>query len=77
MGVVNAVSKRPGYTEGGQLEVKGGSRNLHQIGIDITSFVDEDGDVRFRLVALMSEHDGTLDDTYNNRVYLAPALAGT
>ena len=74
-GVVNAVSKRPGYTEGGQLEVKGGSRNLHQIGIDTTSFVDEDGDVRFRLVALMSEQDGTLDDTYNNRVYLAPSLA--
>ncbi|MGO2403641.1 MAG: TonB-dependent siderophore receptor [Vibrio litoralis] len=74
-GVVNAVSKRPGYTEGGEFELTGGSRNLQKIGIDTTSFVDEDGDVRFRLVALMSKQDGTLDDTYNNRVYLAPSLA--
>ncbi|WP_194704425.1 TonB-dependent siderophore receptor [Vibrio sp. S11_S32] len=74
-GVVNAVSKRPGYVEGGEFEVKGGSRNLQQIGIDTTSFVDDDGDVRFRLVAMMSSQDGVLDGTYNDRTYIAPSLA--
>lgn len=29
-GVVNAVSKRPGYTEGGEFELTGGSRNLQK-----------------------------------------------
>lgn len=74
-GVVNAVSKKPGYMEGGEFEIKGGSRNLQQIGIDATNFLDEDGDVRFRLVAMMNSQDGVLDGTYNDRVYLAPSLA--
>ncbi|OEF23665.1 TonB-dependent siderophore receptor [Vibrio rumoiensis] len=74
-GVINAVSKRPGYTEGGMLQLQAGTNNQQQIGIDVTSFVDDDGDVRFRLVGMMSERDGMLDDTYTDRVYLAPSLA--
>ena len=74
-GVVNAVSKRPGYTEGGLVQLQVGNNNQQQIGVDVTSFVDDDGDVRFRLVGMMSERDGMLDDTDTNRVYLAPSLA--
>ncbi|MFV0574007.1 MAG: TonB-dependent siderophore receptor [Vibrio sp.] len=74
-GVVNAVTKRPDYIESGEVEIKGGSRNLQQIGIDTTNFLDENGDVRFRLVAMMNKQDGVLDDTDNSRTYLAPSIA--
>ncbi|MGV3002757.1 TonB-dependent siderophore receptor [Vibrio sp. E150_018] len=74
-GVVNAVSKHPGYTEGGELQLQAGTNNQQQVGVDVTSFVDQDGDVRFRLVGMMSHRDGTLDETYTDRVYLAPSLA--
>ena len=57
MALVNAVSKRPGYTEGGLVQLQVGNNNQQQIGVDVTSFVDDDGDVRFRLVGMMSERD--------------------
>ncbi|MCF7354135.1 TonB-dependent siderophore receptor [Vibrio sp. CK2-1] len=74
-GVINAVSKRPGYTEGGEFKLQAGTNNQQQIGVDTTSFIDDDGDVRFRLVGMMSQRDGMLDDTDTDRVYLAPSLA--
>lgn len=74
-GVVNAVTKKPGYTEGGEIEMQVGTRSQRQLGVDVTSFVDDDGDVRFRLVGMMNERDGVLDGTNNNRLYLAPSLA--
>ncbi len=74
-GVINAVSKRPHYEEGGEVEVKLGNRNLRQVGIDVTSFADDDGDVRFRLVGMVNERDGMLDGTDNQRYYFAPSLA--
>ncbi|MGO2509743.1 MAG: TonB-dependent siderophore receptor [Vibrio hibernica] len=74
-GVINAISKRPGYSEGGLFQLQVGTNNQQQIGVDTTSFVDQDGDVRFRLVGMMSQRDGMLDETETNRVYLAPSLA--
>ncbi|WP_311567181.1 TonB-dependent siderophore receptor [Photobacterium arenosum] len=73
-GVVNAISKRPTDTPEGNVQLQTGNRNLKRIGVDISDYANEDGDVRYRIVGLASERDGTLDGTYNNRYYFAPSL---
>lgn len=74
-GIVNAQSKKPGYEEGGEIQVQLGSRHLRQLGIDINQVVDDNGDIRLRLVGTMNKRDGVLNDSYNQAYYLAPSLA--
>ncbi|HEH9412430.1 TonB-dependent siderophore receptor [Aeromonas salmonicida] len=71
-GVINAISKRPTATPQGQLDLQMGSRELRQIGVDVSDALTDNS--RYRLVALYSERDGVLNDTYNDRVYLAPSV---
>lgn len=71
-GVINAISKRPTTTPQGQLDLQMGSRDLRQIGVDVSDALTDNS--RYRLVALYSERDGVLNDTYNDRVYLAPSV---
>lgn len=71
-GVINAISKRPTATPQGQLDLQMGSRDLRQIGVDVSDALTDNS--RYRLVALYSERDGVLNDTYNDRVYLAPSV---
>ncbi|MFS1161598.1 TonB-dependent siderophore receptor, partial [Aeromonas salmonicida] len=69
---INAISKRPTATPQGQLDLQMGSRDLRQIGVDVSDALTDNS--RYRLVALYSERDGVLNDTYNDRVYLAPSV---
>jgi len=73
-GIINAVSKRPTAEKRGEIEIQAGNRNHRQFGIDTSGPVTESGDVRYRFVGLYKERDGDLDDTDNERVYLAPSL---
>ncbi|MCG2838370.1 TonB-dependent siderophore receptor [Photobacterium sp. WH77] len=74
-GVISAVSKRPTDTPQGEIDLQVGNRSHKQIGIDISDYANENGDARYRIVAMANERDGVLDGTYNQRYYLAPSLA--
>lgn len=73
-GLINAVSKRPTAEPQGEIQVQVGNRDHRQIAFDSSGPVTESGDVRYRFVGLYKERDGDLDDTYNDRYYIAPSL---
>ena len=74
-GVINTISKRPTRQPRGKLQVQTGNRNLHWFGGDVSGPLTADGDVRYRLVGLFKQRDGELDQTHNDRYYIAPSLA--
>ncbi|MCF7480321.1 TonB-dependent siderophore receptor [Vibrio sp. J1-1] len=73
-GVVNAVQKKPTFTPQGEVKVAGGNNNHQSVGFDIADEANDSGTMRYRLVGLMTNQDGELDDTENERFYLAPSL---
>ncbi|MEF1310540.1 TonB-dependent siderophore receptor [Vibrio mytili] len=73
-GVVNAVQKKPTFTPQGEIKVEVGNNNHQSVGFDIADEANEDGTMRYRLVGLMTSQDGELDDTENERFYIAPSL---
>lgn len=73
-GVINAVSKRPTEERRGLVELQAGSNDHKQVGIDVSGPVADRDDARYRMVGLFREGDGAIEDTDNQRVYLAPSL---
>lgn len=73
-GVVNAVQKKPTFTPQGEVKVEVGNNNHQSIGFDIADEANDSGTMRYRLVGLMTSQDGELDDTENERLYIAPSL---
>ncbi|WP_329354174.1 TonB-dependent siderophore receptor [Vibrio natriegens] len=73
-GVVNAVQKKPTFTPQGEVRVEVGNNNHQSIGFDIADEANDSGTMRYRLVGLMTSQDGELDDTENERLYIAPSL---
>ncbi|WP_372379582.1 TonB-dependent siderophore receptor [Vibrio natriegens] len=73
-GVVNAVQKKPTFTPQGEVKVEVGNNNHQSIGFDIADEANDSGTMRYRLVGLMTSQDGELDDTENERFYIAPSL---
>lgn len=73
-GLINAVSKRPTAERQGEIEIQVGNREHRQFAVDTSGPATESGDVRYRLVGLYKERDGDLNDTENERYYLAPSL---
>ncbi|HHX8333797.1 TPA: TonB-dependent siderophore receptor [Vibrio diabolicus] len=73
-GVVNAVQKKPTFTPQGEVKVEVGNNSHQSIGFDISDAANDDGTMRYRLVGLMSSQDGELDETENERFYIAPSL---
>lgn len=73
-GVVNAVQKKPTFTPQGEVKVEVGNNNHQSVGFDIADDANDSGTMRYRLVGLMSSQDGELDDTENERFYIAPSL---
>lgn len=73
-GVINAISKRPTDEPQGLIELQYGSDDHEQVGVDVSGPVAGRDDVRYRMVGLFRENDGQIEDTDNQRVYLAPSL---
>ncbi|NVC94668.1 TonB-dependent siderophore receptor [Vibrio natriegens] len=73
-GVVNAVQKKPTFTPQGEVKVEVGNNNHQSVGFDIADEANDSGTMRYRLVGLMTSQDGELDDTENERFYIAPNL---
>ncbi|OFJ35975.1 TonB-dependent siderophore receptor FhuA [Vibrio cholerae] len=74
-GVVNAVQKKPTDIPQGEVGLQVGNDALRTLTLDISDYANQDGSVRYRLVALMKENDGQLNGTQTSRNYLAPSLS--
>ncbi|EGQ8515963.1 TonB-dependent siderophore receptor [Vibrio parahaemolyticus] len=73
-GIVNAVQKKPTFTPQGEVKVEVGNNQHQSVGFDIADEANDDGTIRYRLVGLMTNQDGELDGTNNERFYLAPSV---
>lgn len=73
-GVVNAVQKKPTNVPQGEVSLSIGNNNQQTLGFDIADDANESGNVRYRLIGLMTGQDGELDQTHSDRFYLAPSV---
>jgi iron complex outermembrane receptor protein len=73
-GVVNGVSKRPTDTALREVNVEYGSNNRKQISGDFGGPVTDDGVLTYRLTGLLRNADNWVDNTPDNKAYIAPAL---
>lgn len=73
-GIVNAISKRPESTFGGEVGVQFGSFDRTQLQADVTGALDEEGDVAARLVAVARNGGMQTDELPDDRLVLAPSM---
>lgn len=74
-GIVNLVSKKPTETPQGEVRVSSGSDDHHQVNTDVSGYLDDQGDLKYRFVGLLREANAEIDHTKNDRTYLAPSLS--
>ncbi|WP_454856414.1 TonB-dependent siderophore receptor [Rhizobium binxianense] len=73
-GAVNAISKRPTDTPLHEVNIEYGSYNRKQLSADFGGPVTDDGAITYRLTGLVRNADNWVDETPDNKVYIAPAL---
>ncbi|MEO9341150.1 TonB-dependent siderophore receptor [Mesorhizobium sp. SB112] len=73
-GLVNAVSKRPTPEPLREANVEYGSYNRKQVSVDLSDSIDAAGTLRYRLTGLLRDADNWVDETPDDKVYIAPAL---
>lgn len=73
-GAVNAISKRPTDTPLHEVNVEYGSYDRKQLSADFGGPVTDDGAITYRLTGLVRNADNWVDETPDNKVYIAPAL---
>lgn len=71
-GVVNAVTKRPQFTFGGEFLTRLNSNGGGEAGIDVTGPLSDT--VAYRFVGLFSDTGTVFDEIDEGRIYLAPSL---
>ncbi|WP_244939651.1 TonB-dependent siderophore receptor [Acinetobacter guerrae] len=74
-GNVNLVSKRPGLTPKGELNLGAGTSDKREVSADYTGLFTDDGSLRYRLVGLYRQADSQLDGANMKNYYLAPSFA--
>ncbi|MGK2888216.1 MAG: hypothetical protein ACSLEN_01135 [Candidatus Malihini olakiniferum] len=73
-GLVNMTSKRPTRLPQGQISLDYSSNNYRQLGIDITSLLNDDGTVLYRVIGLARGTSGEIDHDKSHHFYLAPSM---
>lgn len=73
-GFVNVVSKRPTYQPLAKVGLTLGNYDQQQWTADISDALNQDGTLRYRLVALTSESNDQVDFVDRSRTYIAPSL---
>ncbi len=74
-GLVNAISKRPTNTPQHEITLQTGSYNQKQLGVDSSGPVPgTSGTLDYRIVAMTRQSNAMVNDTENNRQYVAPSL---
>ena len=71
-GVVNAISKRPYFTDGYEVNAEVGSFNHKKVSTDINQLLTDDIAVRF--VGLYQDSDTFINFIPDDKVYIAPSL---
>ncbi|MEP3787239.1 MAG: TonB-dependent siderophore receptor [Ascidiaceihabitans sp.] len=71
-GVVNAVTKRPQFTYGGEILTRLNSHGGGELGFDVTGPLSDT--IAYRFVGLFGETGTVFDEVDEGRVYLAPSL---
>ena len=74
-GLVNSVTRRPGWSPSAETLVSGGSLDLLRLGFDATGPLPRDDRFAARITGFLREQDDVADTAFNNRRYLAPAIA--
>ncbi|TCP82820.1 iron complex outermembrane receptor protein [Rhizobium sp. PP-CC-2G-626] len=73
-GVVNAISKRPTAEPLHEVNLEYGTDNRKQISADFGGPIDEEGVLTYRLTGLARDADNWVDNTPDDKKYIAPAL---
>ncbi len=73
-GIVNGISKRPTQTPLREVNVEYGSYDRKQVTGDFSGPLTEDGTLLYRLTGLIRDADNWVDQTPDDKVYIAPAL---
>lgn len=73
-GVINAISKRPVDQPLHEVNVEYGSYDRKQLSADFGGPLTEDGVLSYRLTGLVRNADSWVENTPDNKVYIAPAL---
>ena len=76
-GIVNLVSKKPTETPQGEVRVSAGSHDHHQVNADVSGYLDEQGEFKYRFAGLLREANAEIDYMQNDRTYLAPSFSWT
>ena len=76
-GIINMVSKRPGETPLHEVGITVGNHDRRQLDIDLGDRLDDEGRLRYRVTGIAREADTYVDDTMDDRLYIAPSLSWT
>lgn len=74
-GVINLVSKTPQATPRGEISFQIGSYETFQGAFDVTGPVNDSGTVLYRVVGLVRDGETQVDNTKDERQFIAPSLA--
>ena len=72
-GIVNLVTKRPVQDDFNQLDLRYGSHNLRQIGVDTNHTIEGSDKAAWRLNANYSDQDDATDHVYFKNFYISPS----
>lgn len=72
-GIVNLVTKRPVQDNFNQLDLRYGSHNLRQIGVDTNHTVEGSDKAAWRINANYSDQDDATDHVYFKNFYISPS----
>lgn len=73
-GVLNLVTKKPKFENGGQLSVRMGSYNFYKPSIDVYGAVNNSNNVAYRLNASYENAESFRDVVKSERMYINPSL---
>ncbi len=74
-GIVNLISKKPTEIPQGEVRVSTGGNDHHQVNTDVSGYLDDQGELKYRFVGLLRDANAEIDYTKNDRTYLAPSFS--
>jgi len=73
-GIINAISKRPNFQNGGEVGLQLGNFDRRQLQGDVTGQLGDSGNLAGRLVGVVRDSGMQTDEIDDDRVYIAPSI---
>jgi iron complex outermembrane receptor protein len=73
-GIINAISKRPNFQDGGEIGLQLGNFDRRQLQGDVTGQLGDSGNLAGRLVGVVRDSGMQTDEIDDDRVYIAPSI---